>query len=176
MTTNKMVFNLKFAKINLINNSYDIGYKKVPDIITTTTTKTTNYNEVEWIDNMAISFFKSIELIMDDTMIPLNGMTLRERKDGMPAKVCMARMPEGTGLTKYSAKSTLAKNRKHPLLWLNFLRFKSVSLTTMRVNEKLMAQDKFRNRLRVMFAKWKKTSKICPECSRIIFESILNKL
>lgn len=37
-------------------------------------------------------------LIMDETMIPLNGMTLRERKDGMPAKVCMARKPEGTGL------------------------------------------------------------------------------
>ena len=36
-------------------------------------------------------------IIMDETMIPLHGMTLEQRVDGMPAKICLERKPEGVG-------------------------------------------------------------------------------
>jgi hypothetical protein len=37
-------------------------------------------------------------LILDETMIPLHGMTIDQRKDGLPTKVSIQRKPEGTGL------------------------------------------------------------------------------
>ena len=37
-------------------------------------------------------------LIIDETMMPLHGMTLDQRVDGLPAKVSIERKPEGEGL------------------------------------------------------------------------------
>ena len=37
-------------------------------------------------------------LIMDETMIPLQGMTMEQRKNGLPTKVSIQRKPEGIGL------------------------------------------------------------------------------
>ena len=36
-------------------------------------------------------------IILDDSMMPLNGMTLSERIDGMPAKLPIKWKPEGIG-------------------------------------------------------------------------------
>ena len=70
ITTNNNVLIFKYTQINLYNNSYKyVGFNKVPDIITTSTTDTTNYYDVEWINNMAIYLFKSIEFIIDDVIL-----------------------------------------------------------------------------------------------------------
>ncbi len=69
-TTNINILTFNYTVINLYNDSYKyVGFNKVPDTVNTTTTTNTNNNEVEWIDNMAIHLFKSIEFIIDDVII-----------------------------------------------------------------------------------------------------------
>jgi hypothetical protein len=69
-TTNNNILTFKYTVINLYNDSYKyVGFNKVPDTITTVTNTNTNYKDVEWIDNMAIHLFKSIEFLIDDVII-----------------------------------------------------------------------------------------------------------
>ncbi len=69
-TNNNNILTFKYTVINLYNNSYKyVGFNKVPDTISKVTNNTTNYYDVEWIDNMAIHLFKSIEFIIDDVII-----------------------------------------------------------------------------------------------------------
>ncbi len=69
-TTNNNILTFKYTLINLYNNSYKyVGFNKVSDTISTVTTNNTKYNDVEWIENMAIHLFKSIEFIIDDVII-----------------------------------------------------------------------------------------------------------
>jgi hypothetical protein len=69
-TTNKVIITFRYSEIDLINNSYPlVGFNKVPDTITTTTTTNKSYHDIEWIKNMGIYMFKSIELLIDDNTI-----------------------------------------------------------------------------------------------------------
>ncbi len=69
-TTNKVVINFRYTENNLINNTYPlVGFNKVPDITSTSTTNTTNYLDIEWVENVGVKLFKSIELQIDDTIV-----------------------------------------------------------------------------------------------------------
>lgn len=69
-TTNNNILTFKYTVINLYNDSYKyVGFNKVPDTINTVTNTNTNYYDVEWIENMAIHLFKSIEFLIDDVII-----------------------------------------------------------------------------------------------------------
>ena len=46
-------------------------------------------------------------LIMDESMLPLQGMTLKQRKDGMPAKISIEKKPEGVGFEIKDVKKIL---------------------------------------------------------------------
>ncbi len=68
-TTNKVILSFAYSKIDIKNISYDVGFKKIPDIINTTTNNNTTYHEIEWIQYIARSIFKSIEFSIDDNII-----------------------------------------------------------------------------------------------------------
>jgi hypothetical protein len=64
------ILTFRYSEMNLINNTYPlVGFNKVPDIITTTTTNTTNYHDIEWVKNLGIKLFKSIEVSIDDNIV-----------------------------------------------------------------------------------------------------------
>jgi hypothetical protein len=68
-TTNKVILSFAYSKIDIKNISYDVGFKKIPDTVITTNTNTTTYHDVEWIQFIARSMFKSIEFSIDDNII-----------------------------------------------------------------------------------------------------------
>jgi hypothetical protein len=69
-TTNKVIITFKYSEIDLINNTYPlVGFNKIPDTIIKSTTNTTNYNDIEWVDNVGVKLFKSIELLIDDNIV-----------------------------------------------------------------------------------------------------------
>lgn len=69
-TTNKVIITFRYSEMNLKNNSYPlVGFNKVPDTIITTTTTNKLYHDIEWIKNMGIYMFKSLELLIDDNII-----------------------------------------------------------------------------------------------------------
>lgn len=62
--------NFKNQELTLINESYnDVGMKKVPDIITTTTSDTTKYIEPKWDADTGIKLFNTIEFIIDNEVV-----------------------------------------------------------------------------------------------------------
>ncbi len=69
-TTNKVIMTFRYSEMNLNNITYPlVGFNKVPDIITSTTTNTTNYLDIDWIENIGVKLFKSIELLIDDNIV-----------------------------------------------------------------------------------------------------------
>ncbi len=70
ITEYKQILIFKYSEVKLFNKSYpNIGFNKVPDIITTNIINETLYEDVKWIDNMPINLFKTIEFIMDNNII-----------------------------------------------------------------------------------------------------------
>jgi hypothetical protein len=69
-TTNKVIITFKYSEIDLNNITYPlVGFNKVPDTITKLTTNTINNIDIEWVENVGIKLFKSIELLIDDTIV-----------------------------------------------------------------------------------------------------------
>jgi hypothetical protein len=68
-TTNKVILSFAYSKIDIKNISYEVGFKKIPDTIITTKSNNTTYQDVEWIEYIARSMFKSIEFSIDDNII-----------------------------------------------------------------------------------------------------------
>ena len=69
-TTNKNIIIFRYTENNLDNISYNlVGFNKVPDIVSTTTTNTTNNVDIEWVENIGVKLFKSIELLIDDVIV-----------------------------------------------------------------------------------------------------------
>ena len=70
ITSNNVILKFKYTNVNLVNNSYNnVGFNKVPDITETTETTTTTTSNPEWVDEMQLLLFKSIEFIIDDNII-----------------------------------------------------------------------------------------------------------
>lgn len=69
-TTNKMIMTFRYSQMNLNNITYPlVGFNKVPSSISSTTTNTTNYIDINWIEYIGVKLFKSIELLIDDIIV-----------------------------------------------------------------------------------------------------------
>ena len=69
-TNNITILSFKYSDIVVTNTSYsNIGYNVYPSVINTTTINNTKYNDVKWVDNLAINLFNSIQFTIDDNVI-----------------------------------------------------------------------------------------------------------